>query len=138
MQTVLQAVSSSGYFYNYKRQHVKPILQTAIKLKNSKTEVGCKEGKVGIFMFHGHTEETSLKGLKDMVSNQSYIICCCNIKLKRNFLFLSLLFFNCIAHNNTVEVGLKVLRLCKTSTRLGGLNSLNTVIASTTKTYFLK
>lgn len=96
---------------------------------------------MGIFIFHSHTEDTSLKGLKEVVSNWSYITCCCNIKLKLGKRKES--YFNCTyiyicAHNNIAEVGLKVLRLCKTSTRLGGLNSLSTPIASRTKTYSLK
>jgi len=87
-------------------------------------------------MFRSHTEDTSLKGLKEMVSHWSYITCCCNIKFKGTF--FSFLFFNCTATNDIAEVGLEILRPCKTSTRLGGLNSRSTTTASATQTYFLK
>lgn len=70
MQTLFRKLSPGVEFLLYLQEAACKI-NTANSNKILKLQDGSRgmEGKVGIFTFHSNTEDTSLKGFKEMVSN---------------------------------------------------------------------
>lgn len=70
MQTLFRKLSPGVEFLLYLRETACKIntanSNKALKLQDRS---GGKEGKGDIFTFHSNTEDTSLKGFKEMVSN---------------------------------------------------------------------